>query len=140
MNNSINFFKINPAPEGTDENLILDGLIEILDPEDDKLVATQDWNGQDVMFVFLPEYKVSKLVEHFKKYGVLATHRNVTEDILMARVKSEDFEKVFEEETYRNLLTNFLKSNLTPDMILDKISEQGISSITELDKAILENN
>jgi hypothetical protein len=55
----------------------------------------------------------------------------------MSREKSEDFNKMFKDESYKNLLNNFLKSNLTPDMILDKINEQGISSLTELDKEIL---
>ena len=140
MNTSINFFRINPAPEGTDGILILDGVMEILDPEDEKLIAIQDWYGKDVMFTFISDYKASRLVEHFKKFGVLDMYRNVTDDILLAREKSKDFEKIFEDKSYRNLLNNFLKANLTSDMILDKISEQGISSITELDKSILEKN
>lgn len=136
--NTINFFKLNPVPVGIDESIVLNGLVEILDPEDDKLVAVQDWNGQDVMFAFVSEIKAMKMLEHFKNHNVLAEHRNVTEDILMSRDKSIDFEKVFEDESYKKLLNKFLKKNLTMNMILEKISEQGIATVTNLDREVME--
>jgi len=133
---SINFFKLSPlSPQKEQE--VFSKLGNILNEDDHKYIAVQDWNGNDIMFSFLPEYKVNQLILLFKEYNVLDTHRNITDDVLMSREKSEDFNKMFKDESYKNLLNNFLKSNLTPDMILDKINEQGISSLTELDKEIL---
>ena len=55
----------------------------------------------------------------------------------MAREKGGEFIKTFKDENYRKVLERFLEKNLSVDMILDKINEQGIQSLSEIDKGIL---
>ena len=136
--NSVNFFKISKVPEII-ENTIFSELADILDPEDESLIAIYPWKDGDIMFTFLSDQKVKSLVILFEAHAVLEKFKNVTESILMAREKGKEFKTVFENTDYTKLLNKFLKENLTVDLILDKITEYGIESINEIDKEIMKN-
>lgn len=134
---SVNFFRIDNVPLEMEEG-IQRGIAEILEENDDKLVAVESWSTGDVLFTFLPEYKVKNLQTLFSSYGVLSEFRDVTDDILLCHEKGEEFQAIFANKDYSELLTSFLRRNLTVNLILEKISEQGVSSITGLDREILE--
>ena len=134
--NTVNFFHISRTSEDV-EKKVLSGIASILDHGDDSFVAVESWKGGDVLFTFFLDFKVRKLVSLFQFHSVLAEFQNVTEDILMSREKGEEFQAIFGNKDYSKLLNSFLRRNLTVDLVLDKISEQGPSSITDIDKEIL---
>jgi hypothetical protein len=108
-----------------------------LDEEDENLMAVEDFKEFEVIYSFLPPYKSERFKNLLEKFGILIDHKDITEDILMAREKGGEFIKTFKDENYRKVLERFLEKNLSVDMILDKINEQGIQSLSEIDKSIL---
>ena len=114
-------------------------IFSILDEGDDKLIAVEDFGDFDVIYSFLPEYKTQKFMNVLEKFGVLIESGDITEDVLMARKIGKEFTKTFEDQSFREILERFIEKNLTIDLILDKINEQGIGSLNEMDKKILED-
>ena len=62
----------------------------------------------------------------FYKYEVKFHINDITNDFLLGKVNIDD-------ESFNN----YLKENLNIDLVLDKINELGINSLTDLDKEIL---
>ncbi len=46
-------------------------------------------------------------------------------------------EITFEDEEFSKLVKNHIESNLTVDMVLDKINIMGVKSLTDIDKSVL---
>ena len=136
---SIIYFKAkNIKDEATIKSIEFE-IFSILDEEDDKLIAVEDFGDFDVIYSFLPEYKTQKFMNVLEKFGVLIESGDITEDVLMARKIGKEFTKTFEDQSFREILERFIEKNLTIDLILDKINEQGIGSLNEMDKKILED-
>lgn len=136
---SIIYFKAkNIKDEATIKSIEFE-IFSILDEEDDKLIAVEDFGDFDVIYSFLPEYKTHKFMNILEKFGVLIESGDITEDVLMARKIGKEFTKTFEDQSFREILERFIEKNLTIDLILDKINEQGIGSLNEIDKKILED-
>jgi len=136
---SIIYFKVKNIK---DENLIKSIQLEIfsiLDEGDENLVAVEDFGDFDVLYLFLEEYKIQKFMNILDKFGVLLETGDITEDVLMARKMGKEFTETFEMESFRKILERFIEKNLTIDLVLDKINEQGIGSLNEIDKKILED-
>jgi hypothetical protein len=62
----------------------------------------------------------------FYKYEVKFHINDITNDFLLGKINIDDVS-----------FNNYLKENLNIDLILDKINELGINSLTDLDKEIL---
>ena len=136
---SIIYFKVKNIK---DENLIKSIQLEIfsiLDEGDENLVAVEDFGDFDVLYLFLEEYKIQKFMNILDKFRVLLETGDITEDVLMARKMGKEFTETFEMESFRKILERFIEKNLTIDLVLDKINEQGIGSLNEIDKKILED-
>ena len=134
---NIIYFKIAQLEDEKIQKSILFETAEILDEEDENLMAVEDFKEFEVIYSFLPSYKSERFKNLLEKFGILIDHKDITEDILMAREKGDEFIKTFKDENYRKVLERFLEKNLSVDMILDKINEQGIQSLSEIDKGIL---
>lgn len=65
--------------------------------------------------------------------GITYHVEDITNQVILDEVK-------FDDATYLSMVKPFLMSNLTSDIVLDKISIKGISSLSEVDKLILEQN
>lgn len=136
---SIIYFKAKNIKDEAKIKSIEFEIFSILDEEDDKLIAVEDFGDFDVIYSFLPEYKAHKFMNVLEKFGVLIESGDITEDVLMARKIGKEFTKTFKDPNFREILERFIEKNLTIDLILDKINEQGIGSLNELDKKILED-
>lgn len=136
---SIIYFKAKNIKDEAKIKSIEFEIFSILDEEDDKLIAVEDFGDFDVIYSFLPEYKAHKFMNVLEKFGVLIESGDITEDVLMARKIGKEFTKTFKDPNFREILERFIEKNLTIDLILDKINEQGIGSLNNLDKKILED-
>ena len=136
---SIIYFKAKNIKDEARIKSIEFEIFSILDEGDDKLIAVEDFGDFDVIYSFLPEYKTQKFMNVLEKFGVLIESGDITEDVLMARKIGKEFTKTFKDPNFREILERFIEKNLTIDLILDKINEQGIGSLNNLDKKILED-
>lgn len=139
MKNSLHYFKIRIINDENFENKIAAGLSKILEQADEKNIAVEDFNDYEVLYMFIEDTKISKLENLFESNEILLESRDVTDDTLMAVNQGSDFINTFKDPSYKKMLESFLRNYLTTDMILDKILERGIESLTDLDREILEN-
>jgi hypothetical protein len=90
-------------------------------------------------FVFLPEYRVIQLQKIIEKTNWTGFSKNVTDAILLNKLKDDAFHQVFSQNQNTEVLVNYRRENLTKDLVLEMILQQGIESLSELEYAILKN-
>ena len=121
--------------------LIYDKLSSIFEPNEGNKFIIKEFGNFEVIFTFLPTYKITKLVLFLSKIGILIEHIDITSDALMSSMRNKrkhyEFVKTFEDESAKKELNEFLENNLSIDNILDKIIIKGVDSLTDIDKKIL---
>jgi hypothetical protein len=138
-NFSIYFFKIKLITELDELSDCGADIISEIGEDFGDFIAFNEYDEYEIIFCFLEDYKIHSLLNIFEKHGLLIESKNITSSVLMSRFKNELFEEIFQVEEFNKMLENFLLSNLTINNVLDKINEQGIDSLTETDKIILQN-
>lgn len=84
-------------------------------------------DGKITSFMICHEVAIEIIKGMLKKYEVVHEIDDITEDFLIGKIEleSKDF-------------TNFRERMLDVDLVLDKINEMGIESLTDLDRRVLE--
>lgn len=124
-----------------DPNLMIDEIYQLFDPGDEIYIASKSLNSIEISFIFFEEDKCKALLEACEKMGTLINYKDFTYEFLNGNYdKITDFDIVFIEEFNISVLNNYLEEELDIDMILDKIIERGINSLTTFEKRILEKN
>lgn len=110
---------------------VYEDLSKCLDKGDGKFIGFTD--NEDI-FVRLSDIKVDKICNIFKKHGFKFNVNEVTELVI-----NGDMQKAYPEveELTPQIFEVFRLENTSVDDILDKISEKGMDSLDETDKAIL---
>lgn len=98
-------------------------------------------SDEDEVFLFLNKSKTNQIIDFLKSKNILDSYREISMDILMNRVRSDNFKKTFaKEDRFTMILDKFISENLTVDLVLDKINERGIDSLKKIDYDILKSN
>lgn len=96
------------------------------------------FGDNDTIFTFLDSGKVNKIIELSISLGILKTYRDISDDILKGNYIDDNFKKTFSKSVlHKNVMVSYIKQNLTTDIILDKINENGIDSLSLVDFKIL---
>lgn len=90
-------------------------------------------NG-DVMYALMDELDVANMNEVSAIVGFRYELIDVTKEAINGEI-----EELKTYETLKELIENFLRKNLTINMVLDKINEKGIDSLNDVDREILNN-
>ncbi len=118
---------VTKLPEDSDTNFLLTR-------EEEKEI--HDFNMIAVDFIedgFIGTYLISnkkvldRMSDILRKYDISFEVEDVTEKLLLGKEIVED------ENFYK-----FIEDNLTKDIVLDKINEMGIDSLSDIDISILE--
>lgn len=113
------------------------------DELDQKLIIFELSDDVEVLFVILPLTYIEGFILRLKKNQIYISSRDITDDILFNNIEHlEILKKAFnlDKDIAKNsVLNSFLKENLTIDIILDKINKNGIKSLTDIDRSILNN-
>ena len=108
--------------------------------EDDKsqIAFGELEDGSNSLFLFIDKSKIDQIIKYSESNNILEFSKEISMDILMDRIESDDFHKTFfKRDEFTNMLNNFIRENLTIDIVLDKINENGIDSLKELDYQVL---
>jgi hypothetical protein len=90
------------------------------------------------LFLFIDSDRVNKIINLTKALGVFKSSTEISTDILTKKYIDGNFERTFLENTqHKQLLNDYVIENLTPDLVLDKINEHGMSSLNILDYSVL---
>ena len=112
-------------------------LLERIIPESDAdyaIVTVIKHSG----YFFVCENAMAKILNFLRENKVLLYYKEITTDVLMGSIDTEDFRKTFiddDESTY--VLEKYILENLTIDMVLDKINEKGMDSLRKIDYQVL---
>lgn len=136
-NKKIKFIKSINVNDPLLENDISEELSNFLDLEDFQYVISEDYNGFEYSYVFFDEFKANMVASYFEEIGILLEYKDITDDVLNSLYKEDEwlFSIDFPENFFK--LENFLKENLTLDIILDKIGREGEGSLYPIEKEIL---
>lgn len=102
------------------------------------VVFSEEDTEEDYMFLFISENKILQVIDFLKSKGALKSFKEISTDILMDRIISDDFNSTFlKKDEFNHILDKFIYENLTVDVVLDKINESGINSLKKIDYDVL---
>jgi len=126
----LKFIKFDELPEEFGSKIR-----NIIDNDDVVNIITNSDNDGDYMIMSLTEDKILEFIKLTKDFDILSSHRDVTYDITMGNFINDNIQSFMKSKQLKNMIYNIL----TMDMVLDKISIKGMNSLTDVDKAILNN-
>jgi hypothetical protein len=141
-NNSVFYLKFKVI-EDKSFNDKMDGEIitlfkEIMESGDEKYVAFGgNEKGGETLFLFVDKLKVDRIIKFSNENGILESVEEVSDDVLMGRIESSDFNDLSGDITFESMLDSFISKNLTVDTVLDKINERGMDSLKSIDYDVL---
>lgn len=94
-------------------------------------------NGDVAMFAIIDTQTLVEITSEYIKCGVSFSTVDLTKEILFGYAPSiNNLEK---QSELNQLVKDFIEDNLNMDIVLDKIIDKGIESLTEYDKLILQS-
>jgi hypothetical protein len=96
--------------------------------------TTNDWVG---MYAAIEENTLKKLQEVYNKCGVNFTTTDITKEVLFS--DDPKLSDVLKQGDLMFMCRKFRRENITVDIILDKLSERGVESLSFTDKKLLES-
>jgi hypothetical protein len=139
-NNSVMMIKMkmfNDSMNELFENIVMPEMGKIFEEEDEKFIAVEEFNGQDVMFLFVEDHKVKSFLNLLNEHNMVEFSKEVSEEILMGDLE-EEFINMMQSDEFKAQFDSFIMKHLDVDMVLDKINFKGMDSLTDNDKAVLE--
>lgn len=136
------YFKIQNLDNNTQEAEIMaigNAMLGFMTPEEIDELVFDNYEDYEIAIAFMYEHKIDRLREVFTDAGILIEEHDITDFVLTGRIqKNKFFTELFKDENAFQSLEKFLRNNLTPDLILEKITELGIEYMTALDREIME--
>jgi hypothetical protein len=90
-------------------------------------------SGNETLFIFSKIESHTDFYDLFSKFGMLVSYKLLTKEFLYQK----NLHDIFKKGKFKQVLLEFLESNLTQDDVLDKILELGIGSLNEVDYKVL---
>jgi hypothetical protein len=87
------------------------------------------------MYAVVDEKTIEKLFSEYVKCGIGFSFEDLTKSVLYGKVPAMPREE--EDLNLLAIVNEFMEDNLDADVVLDKISESGMESLTERDKKVL---
>jgi len=94
-------------------------------------------NNHVGMFANVDEKTLETLKSEYTKIGVTFTIEDITKSVLFGTHPT--ISDVNKHDDLRKFISHFVNDNLTLNIVLDKINEKGIDSLSLKDKKILES-
>lgn len=94
-------------------------------------------NGCVGMFAIIDDITLEKLLAEYNNCNIIFEITDITKDVLFGlNPNTCDIDK---QGTLLFMTRRFVRENITLDIVLDKIKEKGVESLTLTDKKILES-
>lgn len=144
--NTVTFFKITNITEEAQQEAILLDLLEFMseDELEANIVYDAEYSGNaehELVFAFVTDVQSEKIRTVFENHNILVVANDVTTDVLMGDFETNSkWQELFDAESimkFKPTLDEFLRNNLTIDIVLDKIIEKGMDALTEIDLQVL---
>ena len=132
---------IENIPDPTKQILVdfaesLDFLVEVCRKEDGTFSRTE---GKEIMIVILDDWEKKRMLEltdlvyDSKRYDI----KDISEEVLFGNHSEKNYPGV--EEKMKEIFDSYIDMYLDHDTVLDKINMDGMASLSERDKKVLES-
>lgn len=104
-------------------------------------VEYTDENGKECMFCIIDDFYLSKLADCYNSFSIKYKFIDLTEDVFFDKPFRITYKNQFGKSVVKkviSLISDFKYNFTDVDIVLDKINEMGIDSLTEFDKTILQ--
>ena len=126
-------YKIDTNLSKLEGEKIIDTLtnVEFKILKDYNLIAyDQEIDGKLTSFVIAPSHIMTNIFLFLRKKEISFKYENITNKVLLGDID-------FKNTKFENDINNFIKNNITIDIVLDKINSKGMKSLSSLDKEVL---
>lgn len=143
INDMVTLIKIENNQKDVNVTSIFGGFEDVygFDASDRMLVNESEDGLYEHIYLFLNAYEVSGLINLFLENGVtIYSKSDVTDKIIeiINKNKIDEFKSNFGSDyDFDELIKEFSINHITTDMVLEKITNLGISSLTKTDYIIL---
>ena len=106
-----------------------------------EFVEYTNTSGNECMFCVVDDYELSNISNCYRKHNIIFKVIELTKDVLFDNSFKINYKNQYGfniKDRVVELISNFKYQNTTPDIVLDKIIEKGIESLTDFDHSILE--
>ena len=136
-NRKVKFIRSLDIKNTPREKAIAEELSDFLDIDDVDYIISETYGSYEYAYLFFDEFKANQIISYLDEAGVLVDYEDITEQVLNSTYKTKEWISSidFPENFYR--LENFLRENLTLDIILDKINREGRDSLYPVEIEIL---
>ena len=123
-----NFDQPNQLLENKIEDYGLD--FDVYDGLKDCIGFEQEVDGNLQEILLIDSNQLEVILSILETCEIKFVYQDITIDVLHSRVS-------FDDEEFQDQIDEFVKNNLTLDLILDKINLYGVKSLTDFEKTFL---
>lgn len=105
-------------------------------------VEYTDDNDMECMFCVVNDFELSKITECFLRFEIDFKFEDLSKDIFYDnkfKINFKNHSGLYVKHLIKKLIEDFKNNNITIDIILDKILERGINSLSSFDYTTLKN-
>jgi hypothetical protein len=95
-------------------------------------------SGKTAMYAAIEEGQIKQLFSEFVKQEIQFSYEDITKQVLFGTIPTLENEEL--NNNLQSIASMFIDDNLDTNVVLDKISELGMASISERDKKVLESH
>lgn len=92
-------------------------------------------SGKTAMYASIEEFQIKQLISEFIQNEIQFSYEDITKQVLFGTIPTLEKEEL--NNNLQAIANLFIDENIDADVVLDKINEMGIESISERDKKIL---
>ena len=130
------FFKVDSNLTKKQCEVLLESLssVEIEELESLDIISDDiEYDGLITSYIICNDYTITKVESFLTRKNVNYNLKDISIDILVGKISLKN--TTFEKQTDK-----FIEEFLTVDIVLDKINESGVESLTEIDKKWLKSS
>jgi len=135
-NKNCHLFKIKNLIDRRDSDKIGRALQKILEPHDFGYLANITDDDIDIFIACFELEKIKILEKIFKENHVLVDSKDISKDVISFNFCKE-VQLILKNKYDRDIIENFIISNLELDLVLDKICDSGMESLNSIEKKFL---
>jgi len=95
-------------------------------------------SGKTAMYASIEEFQIKQLISEFIQNEIQFSYEDITKQVLFGTIPTLEKEEL--NNNLQAIANLFIDENIDADVVLDKINEMGIESISERDKKVLQSH
>ena len=141
-NNSLYYITVKNKQDFQLEETFIQDCMNYLEEKDGDLISGFDVEDESIYFTFIDEWKIFKMINFFRKNGVLVKFEKIS-NIIDFINSDKRYLTVYSEERNRLILNKYIRINVTSDDVLERLYDnKGVTdfSLFPIEQEILSSH